>query len=116
MNIDLENNKSKKRKRNIIDELGGTIEKPKLKLSHIDFIPCEICKLPVYNYRCCNQNHVITCSYECFSVYQLSQKNTYLDEHENIKKSFDDIDNSTKQYKSDDMEIEYESDHSWTSY
>ena len=110
MNIDSEN-KRKKRKRNIIDELGGTIE---MKISPIDFINCEICKRPVYNYRCCNQNHVITCSYECFSVYQLSQKNTYL--YENIKKSFDDIDNSTKQYKSDDMEIEYESDHSWTSY
>ena len=95
MNIDSEN-KRKKRKRNIIDELGGTIE---MKISPIDFIPCEICKLPVYNYRCCNQNHVITCSYECFSVYQLSQKNTYLDEKD--RTSFDE-----KQDKSDDMEIE----------
>ena len=96
MNIDLENNKSKKkRKRNIIDELGGTIEKPNLKLSHIDFIPpCEICKRLVYNYRCCNQNHVITCSYECFSVYHLSQKNTYLDEKD--RTSFDE-----KQYKNE---------------
>ena len=102
MNIDSEN-KRKKRKRNIIDELGGTIE---MKISPIDFIPCEICKLPVYNYRCCNQSHAITCSYECFSIHILAQKNTYLDEHENIKKSFDDIDNSTKQDKSDDMEIE----------
>ena len=101
MNIDLDNTR-KKRKRNIIDELNITIiEKPNLKLSPIDFINCEICKLPVYTYRCCNQNHVITCSYECFSVYHLSQKNTYLDEHEKERTSFDE-----KQDKSDDMEIE----------
>ena len=100
MNIDLEN-KCKKRKRNIIDELNITI------IENPNFINCEICKLPVYNYRCCNQNHVVTCSYECFSVYQLSQKNTYLDEKD--RTSFDE-----KQDKSDDMEIE--SDHSWTSY
>ena len=80
-----------------------------MKLSHIDYIPCEICKRPVYNYRCCNQSHAITCSYECFSIHILAQKNTYLDEHEKERTSFDE-----KQDKNDDMEIE--SDHSWTSY
>ena len=42
---------SKKRKRNIMDDLNVNIEESKIKIKVVDSIPCCICQLPVYNYR-----------------------------------------------------------------
>ena len=77
---------SKKRKRNIIDDLNITIEQSKLKIKVVDSIPCCICQLPVYNYREIHCND-ITCSYECESILFLSKQNRML--HEKEIKSFE---------------------------
>ena len=58
---------SKKRKRNIIEELNGKIEEVKLKIQVVNSIPCCICQLPVYNYREIHSNDIL-CSYQCESV------------------------------------------------
>ena len=77
---------SKKRKRNIIEELNGKIEEVKLKIQVVNSIPCCICQLPVYNYREIHCND-ITCSYECESILFLSKQNRML--HEKEIKSFE---------------------------
>ena len=76
---------SKKRKRNIIDDLNITIEQSKLKIKVVDSIPCCICQTPVYNYR--EMRCDITSSYECESILFLSKQNRML--HEKEIKSFE---------------------------
>ena len=48
-------------------------KKRKLTLPHLQLIPfmlCEICKIPVYNYRDCHT--WIYCGYDCYSVLMLN--------------------------------------------
>ena len=75
---------SKKRKRNIIEELNGKIEEVKLKIQVVNSIPCCICQLPVYNYREIHCND-ITCSYECESILFLSKQNRMIHEKDQVK-------------------------------
>ena len=75
---------SKKRKRNIVEELNGTIEDVRLKIQVVNSIPCCICQLPVYNYREVHCND-ITCSYECESILFLSKQNKMLHEKDQLK-------------------------------
>ena len=75
---------SKKRKRNIIEELNGKIEEVKLKIQVVNSIPCCICQLPVYNYREIHCND-ITCSYECESIMFLSKQNRMIHEKDQVK-------------------------------
>ena len=75
---------SKKRKRNIIEELNGKIEEVKLKIHVVNSIPCCICQLPVYNYREIHCND-ITCSYECESILFLSKQNRMIHEKDQVK-------------------------------
>ena len=75
---------SKKRKRNIIEELNGKIEEVKLKIQLVNSIPCCICQLPVYNYREIHCND-ITCSYECESILFLSKQNRMIHEKDQVK-------------------------------
>ena len=47
--------------------------KRKLNITHLQPIPfmlCEICKIPVYNYRDCQT--WIYCGYDCYSVLMLN--------------------------------------------
>ena len=75
---------SKKRKRNIVEELNGTIEDVRLKIEVVNSIPCCICQLPVYNYREIHCND-ITCSYECESILFLSKQNRMIHEKDQVK-------------------------------
>ena len=75
---------SKKRKRNIVEELNGTIEDARLKIQVVNSIPCCICQLPVYNYREIHCND-ITCSYECESILFLSKQNRMIHEKDQVK-------------------------------
>ena len=75
---------SKKRKRNIVEELNGTIEEVRLKIKIVDSLPCCICQLPVYNYREIHNNE-LTCSYECESILFLSKQNRMLHEKDHVK-------------------------------
>ena len=75
---------SKKRKRNIVEELNGTIEDVRLKIQVVNSIPCCICQLPVYNYREIHCND-ITCSYECESIMFLSKQNRMIHEKDQVK-------------------------------
>ena len=75
---------SRKRKRNIIEELNGKIEEVKLKIQVVNSIPCCICQLPVYNYREIHCND-ITCSYECESIMFLSKQNRMIHEKDQVK-------------------------------
>ena len=45
-----------------------------------EYIRCEICKNKIYNYRNYSSK-VILCSYDCYSIWKLSQQDTYLDEN-----------------------------------
>ena len=102
----MNNNNSKKRKRDIISELKGTVETAHLKVRIPDCLPCQICKIPVFNYRALNGP--ITCSYTCFSIYHLSLKNNFLDEQD--KMSFDDEDPSLKRSESIDDFMTFDED------
>ena len=72
---------SKKRKRNIVEELNGSIEHVALKVFVPNSLPCEICGKSVFNYRLLQD---ITCSYDCFTVLQLSKQNKMLHEHNDV--------------------------------
>ena len=79
---------NKKRKRDIITQLGGTVENESLQIKIPDYIPCIICKTPVYNYQCVKE---VLCSYDCFSVYTLSQQDSFIDEKTIRRSSFDNV-------------------------
>ena len=66
----------KKRKRDIVEQLNGTMDELK-KLYVPSSLPCEICQKPVYNYRTL---HDVTCSYDCQSILMLSKQNRFLHE------------------------------------
>ena len=74
----------KKRIRNIVEELNGTIEDVRLNIQVVNSIPCCICQLPVYNYREIHCND-ITCSYECESIMFLSKQNRMIHEKDQVK-------------------------------
>ena len=65
-------------------------ENRKLIIIKIDKIPCMACGIDVYYYKLCRY-HVIYCSYDCFSILMLSNKQGYLDEN-NENSSFNDSD------------------------
>lgn len=72
-----------KRKRDIVEELHGTSTKASLRVSVPEALPCDICKQPVITYR--TQANIILCSFDCYSVYLLSQSNKLLHEEMNEK-------------------------------
>ena len=74
---------SKKRKRNIIEDLNITVEESKLKIKVADSINCCICQTPVYIYR--EMKNDITCSYECESILFLSKQNRMIHEKDQVK-------------------------------
>ena len=49
-----------------------------LTISKVHFLPCDICHSRVYNYRFCTSPFVY-CSYDCYALLVLSNKNGYLD-------------------------------------
>ena len=81
------NTENKKRKRDILKELDITVENAHLQVKIPDYIPCIICKTPVYNYQCVKE---VLCSYDCFSVHTLSQQDSFIDEKTIRRSSFDD--------------------------
>ena len=71
-------NKPKKRKIDVITQLTGTREQIKIVVP--DYLRCVICNNRVYNYRNISNKDEIVCSYDCFSVLQLSKVNRFLHE------------------------------------
>ena len=53
-----------KRKKDFEDENN---KRPKLSLSPIVSLPCEICNVPVYDYRLCISPYVY-CGLDCFEI------------------------------------------------
>ena len=94
---------SKKRKRNIIEDLNGKIEEVKLKIQVVNSIPCCICQLPVYNYREIHCND-ITCSYECESILYLSKQNRMIHEKDQVKTFESEMIRSTTYYNLDEYD------------
>ena len=80
-------NETKKRKRDIITELGIIVENELLGIKIPDYIPCIICKTPVYHYRCLKE---VVCSYDCYSIFELSQQDSFIDEKTIRRSSFED--------------------------
>ena len=64
-----------------MNDLNITVEESKLKIKPVEYIPCCVCHLPVYNFREMQGND-ITCSYECESVLFLSKQNRFIHEKE----------------------------------
>ena len=56
-----------------------------MEISNPQFLLCDICSTPVYNYELCTQPHTY-CSRECYEELVLSQKNDYLDVPHKMKK------------------------------
>ena len=80
-------NKTKKRKYNeismdVLKALNATVEEAHLKVQIPSFLPCEICKNPIFHYQ--TLKNCIVCSHECFTVWKLSQKNAYLHEYDPV--------------------------------
>jgi len=55
------------------------------EISKPEYLLCDICSTPVYNYEECTQPFTY-CSRECYEVLVLSQKNDYLDVQDKIKR------------------------------
>ena len=53
------------------------ISKPNLTIKKVEYLPCDICKCNVYDFRFCTSPHVY-CSYDCFAILALSCKNDFL--------------------------------------
>ena len=81
-------NKKKRKFSDIVSCFHGTKEHIKLKIMPIDYLPCEICNNPVYNYK--TLNDCIVCSYDCYSIMYLRRSNKYLHEKD-TNKSFNDM-------------------------
>ena len=64
--------------------------KVRLNINIPEKLPCMICGIDVFNYKMC-MYHLVYCSYDCFSILMLSNKQGYLHEKDtNI--SFNDSD------------------------
>ena len=72
------NNKKRKRNQDILSRLNVLCEDVHLRVKIPQFMPCEICQKPIFDYQ--TLNHCIVCCYECFEIWKLSQQNTFLDE------------------------------------
>ena len=66
----------------IVSQLGGTAEEAHLKVQIPSFLPCEICKNPIFHYQ--TLKDCLVCSHDCFTVWKLSQKNAYLHEYDPV--------------------------------
>ena len=54
-------------------------------------LPCMICGIGVFNYKMC-MYHLVYCSYDCFSILMLPNKQGYLHEKKYTNISFNDSD------------------------
>ena len=72
-------NKKKRKFSDIISCFHGTAKN--LKIQPIDYLLCTICNKRIYDYRLHNKDY-ICCSYDCYSILYLKNKNGYLDEKE----------------------------------
>ena len=45
-----------------------------------EYMRCEICQNKIFHYRTYS-GKVFVCSYDCYSIWKLSQQDTYLDEN-----------------------------------
>ena len=61
-----------------IDQCNTSNKKPNLKLQPIEYINCEICSVPVYNYRECLNNWTY-CSNDCYEILYLNRCGTFND-------------------------------------
>ena len=101
----MNNKKRKFEQMDVVKRLGGTVEEAHLRVKIPSFLPCEICQKPVFQYQ--SLKGCVACSYECFSIWKLSQQTTFLDE----KPSESEFDNALKRSKSieniDDLNTEH---------
>ena len=57
-----------------------------MEISNPQYLLCDICSTPVYNYELCTQPNAY-CSRECYKVSVLSQKQDYLHVQDKMKKA-----------------------------
>ena len=86
----MEINNKKRKFSDIVSCFHGTKEHIKLKIQPIDYLLCTICNKRIYDYRLHNKDYVC-CSYDCYSILYLQNKNGYLDENKEITNFNDDM-------------------------
>ena len=69
---------TKKRKYELTKDFQRKSSKSDLQIQDIEYLKCEICQTPVYHYKFCTPPHIY-CSYECYAILALSDKNNYMD-------------------------------------
>ena len=63
-------------------------------------LPCDVCGKEVAHYQHC-KNDLIYCSYDCYSILYLSNKDSFLDTDEVSMYSEDDVESMRTDYGSD---------------